>query len=489
MALHFNGRTGKALACLGDRHRRLSQKKAMFRLLAGGMPALLLGTTYAVSHADDDNDLSYKDSTGVVQTVLATGALDRSNPFFLSLGANGRACVTCHQPANAWSITPEHVQARFEASRGKDPLFRTVDGANSPNADVSTVEARRAAYSMLLTKGLIRVGLPIQPTFEFELAGVDDPYGYASSTELSLFRRPLPSTNLRFLTGVMWDGRENIGKFVVGNPAVASQTLLDSLAHQVIDATNGHAQAVSPPTAQQVQQIVAFEMNLTTTQSKDNAAGRLDKHGALGGPQKLSQLNFYVGVNDTLGADPTGAAFNNEAMTLFSDWSDDKAQDEGSRAARAAIARGEALFNTKPIAITSVGGLNDALGVPVVHGFCTTCHSTPNVGNHSVTFPINIGLTDTSRRTPDMPLYTLRNKVTNELIQTTDPGKAMISGKWQDIGKFKGPVLRGLAARRPYFHNGSAATLEDVVDFYDTRFQIGMTRRERADLAAFLNSL
>jgi len=103
--------------------------------------------------------------------------------------------------------------------------------------------------------------------------------------------------------------------------------------------------------------------------------------------------------------------------------------------------------------------------------------------------PLNIGLADASRRTPDLPLYTLRNKTTGELQQTTDPGRALITGKWSDIGKMKGPILRGLAARAPYFHNGSAATLSDVVDFYDTRFDIGFTAQEKSDLIAFLQSL
>ncbi len=54
--------------------------------------------------------------------------------------------------------------------------------------------------------------------------------------------------------------------------------------------------------------------------------------------------------------------------------------------------------------------------------------------------------------------------------------------------RFKGPILRGLAGRPPYFHNGSAATLLDVVRFYDVRFAIGFTAAERADLAAFLGA-
>ena len=83
----------------------------------------------------------------------------------------------------------------------------------------------------------------------------------------------------------------------------------------------------------------------------------------------------------------------------------------------------------------------------------------------------------------------VRNTASGETVQATDPGRAMFTGRWADIGKFKGPILRGLAARARYFHNGSAATIADVVAFYDTRFHIGLTPQEMADLVAFLGSL
>jgi cytochrome c peroxidase len=76
-----------------------------------------------------------------------------------------------------------------------------------------------------------------------------------------------------------------------------------------------------------------------------------------------------------------------------------------------------------------------------------------------------------------------------QIFEVTDPGRALITGKCADIGRFKTPTLRGLAARAPYFHNGSAATLKDVVDFYDKRFSIGFTAREKQDLVNFLNAL
>ena len=159
--------------------------------------------------------------------------------------------------------------------------------------------------------------------------------------------------------------------------------------------------------------------------------------------------------------------------------------------------RGQALFNSKAIDIRGVAGINDdvaagglvAGGVPSLMGTCGTCHDTPNSGNHSVSAPLDIGLTDASRRTPDMPLYTLRNRTTGETIQTTDPGRALVTGLWKDVALFKGPILRGLAARAPYFHNGLAGSLSAAVDFYDTRFGIGFTAQEKSDLVAFLQAL
>ena len=73
--------------------------------------------------------------------------------------------------------------------------------------------------------------------------------------------------------------------------------------------------------------------------------------------------------------------------------------------------------------------------------------------------------------------------------EVTDLGRAMISGKCVDIGKVKGPILRGLVSRAPFFHNGSAATLDDVVLFYDQRFSIGFTAQEKKDLVAFPKTL
>jgi hypothetical protein len=91
-----------------------------------------------------------------------------------------------------------------------------------------------------------------------------------------------------------------------------------------------------------------------------------------------------------------------------------------------------------------------------------------------------------------LPVFTIwctSGPLAGQIAEVTDPGRALITGKCADIGKLKGPILRGLAARAPYFHNGSAATLADVVEFYNQRFDIGFTDQQKADLAAFLSAL
>jgi len=445
------------------------------------------------------------DPSGILATTQPGGPTQTSqNAFFANLGTNNRTCFSCHQPQNGWGVSAASVQGRFYASYGNDPIFRLVDGATCPSADVSSIHAKRQAYSLLLSKGLIRIGLPVPATVattgaptEFRITAVADPYGCNTNPVtgltnfgpgspttgiVSVYRRPLPSTNLGFLTTIMWDGRE------------------PTLAQQSIDATLGHAQATASPTAAQQQQIVSFESGIFTAQVFDNKAKDLTAAGAKGGPNALAKLlpGFFVGINDPLGGNPKGLPFTSQIFDLYKAWNDlDRHGDVN--ASRAAVARGEALFNDTPITITGVAGINDLPGLTTVAGFCGTCHDTPDVGNHSVKLPINIGIANggPNNNNPglditDLPVFSLScvsGPNAGKTYTVTDPGRALISGKCVDIGKVKGPILRGLAGRAPYFHNGSAATLLDAVNFYNLRFNIGLTAAQMSDLAAFLQTL
>jgi hypothetical protein len=278
-----------------------------------------------------------------------------------------------------------------------------------------------------------------------------------TASQPALYRRPLPSTNLRFLDAIMWDGRE------------------PNLRSQAKDATLVHTQPGHPPTNAELQQIVDLETSLFTAQSEDNRAGSLIAQGARGGPLYLALQPFHANVN-------TGAKFNPNAFNLYSKWANAGGPDA---AARQSIARGEMLFNNFPFTISTVAGFNDVQGQTQVTGTCTTCHNTPNVGGNSSFAMMNIG---TGSSALELPLYVIQCN-NGTFTVSTDPGRAMVTGKCADIGKFKVPNLRGLAARAPYFHNGSANTLLDVVNFYDTRFNMLLTDDQKADLVAFMSTL
>ena len=145
------------------------------------------------------------DPSGKIATFQPSGAIQTAtNAFFQNLGGNGRTCFTCHQPQDDWSLSAQHAQARFAADPN-DPLFRVVDGATCPSDDVSTLDAKRVAYSLLTNKAVIRIGLPMRSTMEFQILGVNDPYACNTNTVtgltgsksgiVSVYRRPLPSAN------------------------------------------------------------------------------------------------------------------------------------------------------------------------------------------------------------------------------------------------------------------------------------------------------
>jgi len=491
----------------------------------------LLGAGGLIATAENANRIVppfqiFADPDGALATVNLNGLTDTTtNPFFQDLGSNGRRCVTCHQPSDAWSVTPQHIEERFAASNGMDPIFRPVDGATCPSAGVSTFEERRQAYSLLLSKGLIRIGIAVPPNADYQVISIYNRYGCNATDVISMYRRPLPTTNLPFLSAVMFDGRESspatgTTKIVYNNYPTS---LLSDLAHQSLDATVGHAQGDGTrPTPEEQQQIVDFETKLFTAQIHDRFAGDL-RDGAKGGPAPLSAQPFFISLNSSVHfllpafeqpgglVTPGDGQFTSNIFNLYNKWA--QASNDDQSAARRSIARGEQLFNTLQIPISGVAGINDdvaagglvAGGIPTLQGTCGTCHDTPNAGNHSFPTPLNIGTGDPSPANRSvnlggldvsyLPEITVCRKdattgpATNNCKTTTDLGQALVDGRFDHVGKIKGPILRGLAGRAPYFHNGSASTLMEAVNFYDIRFNLHLSDRDKNDLAAFLRTL
>ncbi len=468
------------------------------------LPGSTSATTFNPFLLPFEND---PNATGFGQTLNMNGlTIGTFSPFFQPLGTNGRTCATCHQPANSMSISVSTVQQRYMQSQGKDPLFLPVDGANCPDAVTSSkvyaINDPNNPHSLLLNRALIRIGLPWPPkgiTPEFYIAGVWDPthcelntnYGLASKTPtVSVYRRSLMAANLKYVTtvgkGVTAPGQVLPTDPYTGLPE-SGNIMYDgrepTLQHQAMDALLTHAQAATLPNATIIQQIVDFENNIYTAQAFNNQSGSLTDGTSAGGPGTLAN-----------GAAGIAAAPN--TFSLYANWANLPSYAP-YEAQRASVARGEAVFNGRPFVISGVAGINDLAGGNLP-GTCATCHANTNAGNdvhpqaqlEEGTSGPEFGLP-----APDLPNFLLvctNGKSTpfnGSALWTRDPGLALITGKCADIGKVKSAQLRGLAGRAPYFHDGSAASLQDVVNFYNKRFGLGLSAQNMQDLVNFLSTL
>jgi cytochrome c peroxidase len=185
-------------------------------------------------------------------------------------------------------------------------------------------------------------------------------------------------------------------------------------------------------------------------------------------------------------------SFNPTIFTIFDAWA--QQQDPFGTAKRASIVRGQALFNTR-----RGPGINRPPFFDPTGTNCGECHNAAENGGSTVPVPtgqVHVG--EEQFASADLPLYTLQCSATGiakkacmagQQIHTNDPGRALITGSWRSIDNFKVPGLRDLAARPPYFHDGSAATLGDVIDFYKNAMKFEFTDAEKQDLVNFLSAL
>ena len=397
---------------------------------------------------------TFDNAEGQLTLVNREGAVQtKDHPFFEAIGVNGRACVTCHQPADAMSVSTATLRERWIETGGRDPVFAAVDGSDCPDLPQESA----ASHSLLLKRGLFRIALPWPPQHkpDFRIEVVHDPTGCNHNpSSISVYRRPRIPANLDQIAvgphgrSFMVDGRE---------PTLESQATTAILVHE---------QATVRPTPQQLERIVAFESQLYVAQSADVRAGLLTEKG---GPAMLGPENLAAGV-----AGLTRRAAG-EMPRFFDVWRmPDGAGDSNSQLAfRASVARGSAVFFLYEF--------------PTRHGkvTCAGCHAS------GITRWMDIGTTNTAspKDAPDLPMFRVTCEASGRVIYTHDPGRGLISGKCADVGAMVLGPIRGLAARAPYFSNGSAPTLWDVVEFYDSRFGLWMTQQMKQDLVNFLRVL
>lgn len=449
----------------------------------------------------------YPTSTGRMGLLLSGGPVEmKGHPFFTPLGKNGRACVTCHQPAYGMSFSAEAARDLWKRTDGKDPLFAAVDGSNCPNLP----QDQEKSHSLLLERGLIRVFLPVPKNAEFSISVVSDPtgcntsstYGLNSPTPtVSVYRRPRMAANLKYVTGPAPRIVLKLGALADTDPATGRPVGMNFMADareatlltQARNAAMGHGEAASVTDAQ-LQKIVEFENQVYVAQIFDRAAGSLSEPG---GPATLgpaAMASHRVGVLGDNDYDPV--------FLSFESWKKGGASDQEKF--RASVARGADLFMFRQFWLRDVTHINSiGLGNPLKRT-CATCHNHQMTGQDLSAGFVDLGTTNYPRWT-EPPLYSDKSelpvfKITckpeafphpylGRTIYTNDPGRALISGRCADVGSIVMQQFRGLSARAPYFSNGSAKNLRELVDYYDRRFDMKLSETEKQDLINFLGVL
>lgn len=454
----------------------------------------------------------YADAAGMVGILNASGPVDtKGHPFFESIGSNGRACVTCHQPAEAMSVSATTIARRWQETNGADPIFAAVDGSNCP----SLPQNERASHSLAIERGLFRVALPWPPRRpdrtplepEFTIEVVRDPTGCNTSpvfgmtspaSAVSVFRRPRMVANMKYVDteGPVFNAK-NIGMANLIDPETRKPSNMNlqsdardlSLTHQARDAAYNQLQRSERLTDDQVGQIVAFERQVYVAQNRDRSGADF---AAAGMPQAL-------GTRAMLEAQP-GVRADNTGRPVFQSFDAWKAAAASGDAAafRASVARGSNVFSTRTFFIRDAMHINSAgLGNPI-KGACATCHTMQMTGMSMGSGWVDVGAANApwANESPDLPLFKITchpdappHLFLGRVIYTQDPGRALISGRCMDVGSIVMGQIRGLSARAPYFSNGSAKSLRELVDFYDRRFNIRYSEVEKQDLVNFLSVL
>jgi hypothetical protein len=472
--------------------------------------------------------ISYPNADGQVGILNTAGAVEtKGHPFFEPIGENGRACVSCHQPANAMSLSARMIQQRWRETQGKDPIFAPIDGMNCPDLPPGDPQS----HSLLLERGLFRIFLPwppkaadgtaIDPQFTIEV--VRDPtgcnlhprYGLKSDNPMvSVYRRPRVVANTKYFTHQGFGVFAFIGKNGLpatrdpqtGRPSamnIFSDARQPTLATQAVEAAITHLQFNGKLDDDRLAKIVGFENQIYTAQVMHNAAGSLIDADT---PAGLGVYNLAKGREGLLGNNTSNFVF-----PLGDSWKQLPASDDAAigrrNETRESIARGHDVFMFRTFWIKDAMHLNTVgLGNPTKRT-CSTCHGMHMMGMDIANGWMDLGTTNLpwareeplnpwNERKPQMPLFKITCKSSvpphpflGRVFYTQDPGRGLISGKCNDVGAIVMQQFRGLAARAPYFVNGSAGSLREMLDFYDRRFNIGFTERERQDLLNFLSAL
>jgi cytochrome c peroxidase len=353
------------------------------------------------------------------------------------LGGNGRACADCHVPSESFQLSPAVARARFEALLEKlarnenadDPLFRPVD------ADDFRVNGDSARdFSNLVHNGLIRVTMPLPANVKL----IDPTTGQPSAdTSVDLWRAVLPVFNVA-ITGrdfslPLWPPAAQNRVPILGQDpngpnrqgGYQHDARFGSLQEQARGALFAHAQVKEEPSSRLLDDLAAFQNTLFSSPGVHLLANAIRSGSTFPDPDPdLSPLEQAGKV-----------VFNRACATCHG-----SPTNPGTSTPDATIVR----------------------PVPRYHNIQTACPRPATDGFATCPDRLN-----RNARTYEI---TLANGTTQR-VTTSDPGRLLLTGQPADLGALDVTQLRGISKTAPYFHNNSAATLEDVLDHYDAFFR------------------
>jgi hypothetical protein len=353
------------------------------------------------------------------------------------LGGNGRACSDCHIPSEGFQLSPATAKARFDAMQAKraqgkpadDPLFLPVD------ADDFRVNGDNASdFSNLVENGLIRVTMPLPANVKL----IDPATGQPSDeTSVDLWRAVMPVLNVA-ITGPdgvapTWPpgaprvpvmGQDPNGPNRQGG--YQHDARFGTLQEQARGALMAHAQTSVEPKERLLDDLAAFQQTLFSSRRMKKLA-RAILSGSTTFPDPYPELN--------------------------------ELERQGKEVFKRACAQCHG------------GTLHPSGSTP------ETAIVRPIVRYHNIQTPCPHPTTDdfspcAQRLGRNARTYriTLANGTT-QTFTTSDPGRLLLTGQIADLGMMESTQLHGISQTAPYFHNNSAATLEEVLDHYDAFFK------------------
>ena len=370
------------------------------------------------------------------------------------IGGNGRACADCHTPSDSFQLSPSVARARFEALLTKlahhknadDPLFRPVD------ADDFRVNGDNASdFSNLVDNALVRVTMPLP----LNVKVLDPATGQTSpDTFVDLWRAVMPVLNVA-ITGPdavlpVWPPAAQQRVAILGQDpngpnrqgGYQHDARFGTLQEQARGALFAHAQVTVEPPARLLDDLAAFQETLFSSHEVETLADAIR----------------------------TGTSFADPDPEL-----NDLEQD-GKRVFNRACAQchGGALHPS-----TTTGDATLPRPIARYHAIATACPRPSTDGFQACPERLN--------RNARTYRITLANGAI-QTVTTSDPGRLLLTGQPADLSVMDVTQLRGIGRTAPYFHNNSAATLEEVLDHYDALFRRAARLNPAPNLPPFISS-